>query len=228
MISMSSNPVPFFQAEWFAKMRAVLELLYFLAGVVIAVAAVWGLEQLRITRRIARRNAEREAVKFAAERCQYFADYAVPAGGKFFGEYNRLGLRFLDPAKFNVRQGEIVEYNFDLKRLAAQIPPIINLLANYLNTLEAFAIPFVARVADADVGFRETALAFCQGVKLMMPALFYMRQTQSARYESTIRLYELWNKRLQATSAAQAIKPMQELIRSADNERIRPMGTEDE
>jgi hypothetical protein len=61
-----------------ASIKSILEAAYFLAGIAIAVAAFKGLKQLDVTREIAKQNALREALKFATERCQYFADGVDP------------------------------------------------------------------------------------------------------------------------------------------------------
>jgi hypothetical protein len=212
---------------WFHILRATFELLYFASGVAIALAAFWGLKQLRITREIARTNAAREALKFAAERCQYFAEHAVPAMSELEAEYRRLALNFLSVnSSWEIKNGEIVNHNFDLKLLYREVPQLDPALVNYLNTLEAFAIPFVARVADEDLGFQETAIAFCQRMQLYMPAIFLLRESLGARYESIIKLYDMWNKRLVAASLAPAVKSMEELAKTIERERIRPLGTE--
>jgi hypothetical protein len=51
-------------SNWFVYVRQDLELLYYLSGIVIAIAAVRGLSQLTITREIARVNAKPGAPGF--------------------------------------------------------------------------------------------------------------------------------------------------------------------
>ena len=210
-------------------LRLALELLYFLSGIVVAVGVLLGLRQLGITREIARTNAQREALKFAAERCQYFGETVVALLSRFNEEYKRLRLTFLGkqpPWQWKIKNGEIVEHNFDAQLIAREIPTIEVPIVAYLNALEGFAIPFAAGVADDDLGFKETAMGFCQVVRVFMPAFFHLRRINAARYESTIKLFDIWNKRLAAGPAAQAMKPLEELLRSVERERIRPLGTD--
>ena len=214
-------------SNWFGPLKQTLELLYFASGITIAVAAIWGLKQLRITRDIARINAKREALKFAAERCQYFAERAVPLQLKMFTEYNRLGLTFLSTeTQWSIMNGEIVKYYFDTRLLDSEVPKLVELVVYYLNALEAFAIPFVAGVADDDLGYQETAIAFCRVVKMCMPAFFQMRRTGVSRYESIIKLYETWNKRLLADSIVPGINSTEELLTFVDREKVKPIGTD--
>lgn len=62
------------------------------------------------------------------------------------------------------------------------------------DTLESFAIPFAAGVADDDTGFMETAPAFIKGVQLVMPAIYYLRTTQGSRWSSVLKLFEIWDR----------------------------------
>ena len=41
------------------------------------------LEQLKLTREIAKTNAKREAYKLAAEQCGFFAEKSLPSGSRF-------------------------------------------------------------------------------------------------------------------------------------------------
>jgi hypothetical protein len=147
-------------------------------------------------------------------------------------EYKRLNLTFLTkPSQWKIENGEIVNHNFDLKILAAEMIAMDASMINLLNSLEAFAIPFVAGVADEDLGFQETAMAFCQVVRLCMPAFFHQRNIGAARYESAIKLFTLWNNRLVANAIVptkkhmdNVAKQMDELTKSVAKEKIKPIG----
>ncbi|MGC2706571.1 MAG: hypothetical protein WA361_18790 [Candidatus Acidiferrales bacterium] len=117
--------------------------------------------------------------------------------------------------------------NFDTKVQDAEVPRLIPELVNCLNSFEAFAIPFIAGVADDDLGFQETAVGFCRQVKELMPAIFYTRRKNMARYESTVRLFDLWNKRLEASSMVPLVKSMQAVIRAANEGKIKSIGTDE-
>jgi hypothetical protein len=143
-------------------LRTVLELAYFVAGIVIAVFAGFGLKQIALTKKIATANAKRESLKFAAERCQYFAEQCVALQIKALDEHRRLGLNFLNnPSVFSIVDGEIQTQGYNRAVFAQQYQKMPNDIVRVLNSLEAFAIPFAAGVADDEVGFQETATAFC-------------------------------------------------------------------
>src|SRR5262245_36326643 len=104
--------------------KPILELLYFASGIVIAVAAVLALEQIKLTKRIAKQNARRESVKLAAEQCRYFAERVMPAYNDAVTAYHKNKLKFLDRTQpgFVVKNGEITQQTFDLKLMEAQLP----------------------------------------------------------------------------------------------------------
>jgi hypothetical protein len=95
-------------------------------------------------------------------------------------------------------------------------------VTDYLNLLESFAIPFAEGVADEEIGFKETSRAFCQEIQMCMPAIFQMRKHNAARYESSMKLFVLWNNRLAAEVVAPVMKAMGDLEK-ASKERIKPL-----
>jgi hypothetical protein len=224
----------------FCTVRAFLELLYFASGIAIAIAAFLGLRQLKvgleqvaISKEVARTNARRESVRYAADQCRYFAEEVVPALTKLATEYQRLGLTFLNalapdnqgPRHFLIQKGEIVPARgYDLSLLDRDWPKISVPLVTYLNTCESFAIPFAEGVADEDIGYRETARAFCNEIQECLPAIFQLRRMNQGRYESAIKLQAMWSGRLTAEAVAPVMGILGELVRSAGRDRIPPIG----
>jgi hypothetical protein len=133
-------------------------------------------------------------------------------------------------AKCSVKNGEIntslgfnrAVFDSESGRLRMEIP-------TFLNTLEAFAIPFVARVADDDLGYQETGISFCAMVREILVLLYHSReQNYSGRYESTVKLYERWNDRRIAEELGQNLKNAEQAAkRVAKPDKIDPLGTED-
>jgi hypothetical protein len=214
--------------------KSILETFYFLAGIGIAVFAYKGLrqleigvEQLELTKEIAKKDALREAIKFATERCQYFADMVAPEQNRFSTAYQSTRCTFLNLGlTCTVKDGEIsASRGYSSKAFEAEESRILRQAVSFLNTLEAFAIPFVARVADDSLGFQETGRAFCAMVKDVLPLVYEMgRKEHSGRYESTVKLYEHWNDMLIAEDAAINLKRAEQASKSRPKpERIEPL-----
>jgi hypothetical protein len=209
---------------WFANIRAALELLFFISNMVIAAAVVFGLKQISLTKKIATSDARRESLKFAAERCQYYADKCVSAHNAVLAEQNRLKINFLAVGlQFTIVNKQIQFLTpFNEQVYAAQYdrmrPPILDCC----NGMEAFAIPFAAGVADDELGFQETAASFCNLVEQLIGMIAVLRKT-GARYESTLVIYERWKSRLVAQSLEGQMKQMQAIHRQASEKgKVKP------
>jgi hypothetical protein len=196
--------------SWVSELRSILELSYFAANIAMAIAVWLGLNQLGLTKKIATKNAKRESLKFAAERCQYYAEHCVDLHSRVVNEHHRLGLTFLKPPlpSFSIVDGEIKPERFDEAALAQQYTKISSLIW-CLNSLEAFAIPFAAGVADDEIGFQETAAAFCAMVEPLIGVIFLLRRLGN-RYESTVKIYDRWKSRLVAQNLEGKMKQIQE------------------
>jgi hypothetical protein len=118
-----------------------------------------------------------------------------------------------------IKAGEFTTVNVDPPLVKREIAQIEIEVLKYLNGLEYFAILFAAGVADEDIGYRETALAFCQGVDLCMAALFHLRSQNQSRYDSTMKLFEIWNRRTTARAVAPFMTSMQALIKQAESDK---------
>lgn len=222
------------QPMYYKTIHDILELLYFGAGIGIAIFAGLGLrqikiasDQLRLTKEIVEANKKRESVKLAAEQCRYYAEAVVPANSKLGAECHRVQTHAFDPQKqthrpqplFTVLDGEIKQVNWDLAILQADWMKIGDLTVEFLNKAECFAIPFAAGVADDSIGYQETAAAFCAQVNALLPAIWHLKQTQNVNYKSILTLFGIWNNRLTADRIAPAYKGMQQLIQAVDREK---------
>lgn len=217
------------QSQWYLYLRAILEILYFLAGLGIALGVYLGLQQLRLTKELADASNKREAVKLAAQQCKYFAEVVVPAFDKAIAEYKATALTFLgaylnkQPPAYILKDGKFIKNNFDVRLIQAEMPKIEKSAVTSLNSAESFAIPFAAGVADDEIGFQETAAAFCNLVNTWMPALFFLCHTQGVTYASALTLFCVWNDRRAAQAMAPAVKSAQAWIEEVDKKRIKPI-----
>jgi hypothetical protein len=210
---------------WFSTLRSVLEITYFVSGIALTVAAIYGLKQLRLTKRIATQNAKRESIKFAAERCQYYAETCVNLQNAAWQSYRDHKLTCLNDSVFTIQNGQITDNNFDSQRVIRcqqelSVEPFK--FVEFVNSLEAFAIPFVAGVADDELGFQETAAAFCSAIKQWMLFIFILRM-QGNRFESCLRLYESWSARLEAEKLKPLVKSLSEKIKAAEKGKFPPL-----
>jgi hypothetical protein len=209
----------------FTVIRSVLEIAYFVSGIIIAVAALYGLKQISLTKKIWERNAKRENVKLAIETCRYFAHDAVPALTAEAQDYQRQRLTFSAVKRqFNIANGELTCPNFDAAFVAQQTRQFDSAIA-YLNIIEGFAIPFTAGVADDEIGFRETAPSFCAGILLNLPVLMSIKLQQGVKFQSSLILFERWYRRLVAEAVASSLKQLQDIQKAMGGPNVQQPDT---
>jgi hypothetical protein len=210
----------------FEAIRATLEVGYYAAGITLAYLAYRGLAQIKLTKDLATTNAKREAFRLAIERCHFYADEVVPARAKIIALAKAAGISFAVPPSFKVRDGEIVDLDVRGRNTFDEALKLEQDLLAFLNKLEAFALAFTVGVADEAVGYRETALAFCQAVRETIAYVDLCRRNRTARYESTIQLFELWNNRMIAESLRKQKQRIDDDLQGIKQTKITPLGTE--
>jgi hypothetical protein len=65
-------------------------------------------------------------------------------------------------------------------------------------------------VADDEVGFQETAVAYCALVEQLIGMVFLLRYRVGTRFESLVKIYDRWKSRLVAQGLEGKMKEMQE------------------
>jgi len=190
------------------RIRRLLECLYFFAGIVIAVLATVGLNQLRLTRegmsltqRLAEKNEARESMVLAGEQCRYFAENLTTSYEELIQrinanrkQYSCIVLRSnLQKPPFVIKDGQITIEGF---KVHEAIDPFNELQPiEFLNLLEGFAIPFAAKVADDSIGYFETGIPFMQIMQELMPCIMIVRMNGMGRYLAAVSLYVRWQER---------------------------------
>jgi hypothetical protein len=183
------------------ELRSILELLYFLATIGLFMVAVKGLSQINIglqqiqtTRDIAKEQARRDAFKIAHEQCRFFAAEVIEK--KTIAAYDRV---FFKPGQeYDITvKGDRFELDKRVitKELKTQLDT--NLQITYaINAMEGFALFFASGIAEDEIGFRETGIAFTQLVRIFGPAFYVYQVNNLAKYKSCVELYESWNERV--------------------------------
>lgn len=212
-------------------LRDTLELSYFASAIaLVAIAAKGlkqiniGLEQLKLTKAIAEKSAQRDAYRLAHEQCQSFGTViAVQVANVIYGAHASGITVYVEPV-FAIEDGHIVKHNFDSGVIAAAVACLDPTVA--MNMLEGFAMFFVTGLADEEIGYRETALAFCGLAKSLMPAFWYYREQKRAMYKSVVELYEMWGNRLAVEKLEEKRQEVERDLIRVKPRSIRAIGTE--
>jgi hypothetical protein len=174
--------------------RQWLELVYFVGGVVLAGAALYGLQQIRLMKRDMRIRSERAAAEKAIEYITRYTSHSIPHSNNFYQDCVVNELPSYD--------GPISDFTF------ASLPPQFVKIAKErfarfdsflpaLNELNAIASAFAYGVADEKIGFAVIGRTFCASVAHHYDLICVARMNEVCpHFESIVTLYNLWAPRI--------------------------------
>jgi len=255
--AMSSAILPFMPIADLQHFRAIMEVLYFGSGVVIAFTALLALRHLKIgeetlaatkqqlalaTASIEQARADmhirsrREAVTLGAQLCERFADSVIPLGNSFCQLLDREKIQNfrwgLRDTHFNAKS--IVDTEGAKRCYAALVASddAHGLALHLLNDLEALAIYFVKGAADESTAFASIGETFCEMVEELAPCIVVAREIEgpahrSGRYENTVELYSMWSDRIRHADLELQSTRVRTQIESIQPRQIQPLGIDD-
>ena len=119
---------------------------------------------------------------------------------------------------------QIVKHDFQRDAILAALSRLDPTVP--MNMLEGFAMFFVTGLADEEIGYRETAIAFCELAASLMPAFWFYRETKRAMYKSVLELYEMWHNRLALERLQERREEVERDLSRVKPRTIKPIGVE--
>ncbi|MEY4532164.1 MAG: hypothetical protein RLZZ156_2887 [Deinococcota bacterium] len=201
------------------SVRPWLELIYFVASSLGAVAVFVGIMQIRMMKKQleemqkqtekAQRSIEitstRESFVLATEKCDYFAEKIVILQGEALSQLGEETTKTLVNIQVTVDVSEKkisikAKEKIDLSSIR-QTSNVIHLL----NRLESFASFFNARIADETIAYRTLGRAYCSIVKMWIPITFPDFKNNGL-WKNTYQLLIRWEERIQKEKGEEEIK----------------------
>jgi hypothetical protein len=226
----------------FKQFRDWFEIAYFVATVLMALAAWVALKHLKIAKatleqaqRDLQVRSKREAVSLAIELCrEYGTDFGkryeaemvdLHKNGFVFFRWPMSDLEFAHSSIVNRQEADQWVLQFTKNRALALRAVAI------LNELEAFALPFAGGVADEEVAYPVIGKLFIDAVLGFAPYLITLRDDKdrniiSGKFPNTVALFRLWY----ARSGRAELDEKQKQLAAEQNklpklEPIKPIGT---
>lgn len=150
--------------------------------------------QYRFSVKIAEQQNRRASVELAARECTLF-------GIEIMKQFQELGSKiesqtsFLQDCKIELTAGNL---RYDASavnpEVMAKMRPLADESLRVFNRLEGFAIPFVAGVADDEIGFVECGRAYVQIIEKYCPLMVFTNNKHY--YQSAQKLYSKWKSRI--------------------------------
>ncbi|MES2594003.1 MAG: hypothetical protein V4662_01635 [Verrucomicrobiota bacterium] len=178
---------------FFLQYRAEIEILYFLAGIVVAIAASVGLYQLVLTKRAAQANAKSEAFRIAAQQCEFYLTRVIPLMNELDAAAKAQGIISFGEAHVEFRGGKLHARVKQPAEITDKCIAIAEPFTIAMNALEAFAVHFTTGVAADIPGFSCIGRTYCRNVEKLLPELIPL--AKSGFYTNIVKLYAIWHAR---------------------------------
>lgn len=198
-----------------------LESVYYVAGIVVAVASIVGLGQLSLFKRDIQLRNQRAA-----------KEQAIVYSTRFLTGFARLNQDYADELKargISPYDGPIGD--FSSSSIPTNDPHIVmrRLTADSwilaINELEAISSAFTSGVADESLGFEIIGRTYCTAVEARYDVIAACR-TDSAipQYQSIVHLYKTWRPRLTKADLVKKREALDGQIQAQGDSKIPPIG----
>lgn len=174
-------------------MRETLELLYFVSGIIVALAASIGLYQLILTKRIAARNSRREAYTLASQQCQFYLNQVIPLLNSLDAAAAKLGITSFGDFKVTRSKGSFSISSHASEESMEHFEAIAPHFTSAMNAVEAFAVHFTTGVAADLPAFSCVSKTFCTSIEKLLPHLAPL--ASNGYYTNSVKLYGVWSSR---------------------------------
>lgn len=210
-----------------SEFRQILELIYFLCAPFLVLLALIGLKQLRIAKETLRINSQRDASRLSINLISKFDKISTRNYSNLCTALKKDELEQpLEFFKFTKEEYESIpkekkeEFNKRLK--------IANIeFSDIAEDLEAFAVPFIHKIADENIAFNSIGGKYCILMGICYPFIMESRieLKTNLSYSDAVDLYNIWFPKLKNRLTEEKIKDLELEIKKGPDQKIKPLGT---
>lgn len=188
-----------------------IEVAYWIAGIVVALAVIYGLKQVRaaigqakaaleqnrlsleqieLSRKDIMLRSKREALALAIKECEYWANEIVPCLDKLNVKLSNS--KYVPTPLPNMDFPVVEKPHESAIRVWNDLPLRIEVISA-LNKMEAFAMYFATDLAEEDAAFLPTGGPFCNACRHLSVFIGAYRQDNQVKlYNNIVKLYGIW------------------------------------
>lgn len=203
-----------------------LEALSYVATVGVFIAALVGLKQISVTKKIAKTTSQRDSLKLSSDQIRLYLETIIPKTNELFDEVEKQKIKMFDKSSFELKDDAIeVTYGVDKKQALDEMTKLIPVLLPVLNSLEAFATYFISQLADESLAFKSIGRSYCRTVKKYMPVIATLGG--NTHFQNLIELYRIWQARIDKEELTLTKAEIEKKIKTLDGKSIIALGTKD-
>ncbi|MBQ4811108.1 hypothetical protein J8M20_07155 [Pseudoalteromonas luteoviolacea] len=204
------------------EIRPYLEVLYFVAGVVVACAAVFALKQISILKRTLHVQSKRDALKITSEQCENYFSNIIDLKNQFFKKVKEHNIEY-----FNGWEVTVTNNVISVKHKSTPSIKGLDKLAEefrVLNSIESFSSFFVSNLADEQVAYDTVGMTFLRFNRELMP--WILSCNEKGHYNNLTTLFVKWETRRMNDELQRQKLYLDEKIKQASFKSDVPLGAE--
>jgi len=213
------------------KLTSILEIIYFLSGPALVIAAIYGLKQLKLASEQNKQiwqtrilNSTREAYTLAGDQCKYYLENIIPLLNKLDQIIKDKNLDFFEKSEVKIegKQISVKPYMAD-NSLDKVFEECLEELHTVVNYIEGFSVFFVSGVAADNVGFNTLGRTYTSSVKRLLP--FIIPFSQDGTYKHTKSLFITWYSRIEKDNLLKEKAEVEKKLKKQKSITIDTIGT---
>jgi hypothetical protein len=175
------------------EFKNYLEVAYFISGIIVAIAAVAALYQIRVAKNTLKVQSEREGLALTANQCQYYLDKIMTLSNNVFDKRTEQNCKYFDIENWIV-DTDGVEVTLEPKIETTPNLEVCFQAGELLNALDGFAVYFTSGLADESVAYKTISSSYISLAERYMP-LAMLANKNDGYYSNYIELYVVWKNR---------------------------------
>ncbi|WP_455288189.1 hypothetical protein [Vibrio parahaemolyticus] len=180
------------------------------------------LDQIKVTKELAKVSSKREAYKVTADECKYYSEKIIPLIDNLDSRIEELDVQMFTKSKVKVENNKIaVSPYFQYDHHDSAMDKIASELIAVSNSLSDFATYFTLGIADEQLAYKTMSYTYCNTVKKYAPILIRL----AAKEDSVFQLFIIWNTRMEREKALDEKKKLEEKIKRSADITVNPIGT---
>ncbi len=214
--------------EFINLIKPYIEILYLISAPILAFFAYKALEQIKVAKNGTKVQSQRESIKLAAERCEFFHKEVEPEIAKFFSCLKEKDIDFLDKCEVIFEKDRMKfkphKDKEALKKLVNELDSFIDLF----NRLELFSMYFTGKIANEEFAYHALGKSYCGLVEKLIPVLMMKMFKDECKH--IMSLFFIWHPRLEKVLDEKRKQEIMEELselneKDIPDRKVKPIGT---
>lgn len=210
--------------------KDILEILYFISGPALVLIGYFALSQIKVAREqieaqreASKINSKRDALRTTSEQVTRYCNEIIDLQNKLDHRIEAGGIKFFEKSKVKISGDNIQVNPCSDENERKKLLSIMMEFTNVMNAMEGFSIYFISGVADEKVAYLSLSNTFCGFIKKVLPLVVPVI-SDGHRLSATIKLFHIWNARLEAESLKQQKEDLEKKLKDNKLQSIKTVG----